>query len=206
MSPTAMPTTENTQSNKIETRLFINNEFVESIEGEKFDVFNPYNEEKVASVYEALSGDVDKAVDAAEAALPAWSELGAFARSAYYYKLADLLEAAGPELAELEAKETGKVASMYSKSHLPLTLDSDVVLTISSGAYHGCFGSETICWPCFGHPRWYFSGHSWARQYGHSPALWCLWCNCAMEYSCPRCGHEDVSGSGYWKYTCGQIV
>ncbi|CAD0022639.1 unnamed protein product [Aureobasidium pullulans] len=113
MSPTAMPTTENTQSNKIETRLFINNEFVESIEGEKFDVFNPYNEEKVASVYEALSGDVDKAVDAAEAALPAWSELGAFARSAYYYKLADLLEAAGPELAELEAKETGKVASMY---------------------------------------------------------------------------------------------
>lgn len=116
-----MPTTENTQSNKIETRLFINNEFVESIEGEKFDVFNPYNEEKVASVYEALSGDVDKAVDAAEVALPAWSELGAFARSAYYYKLADLLEAAGPELAELEAKETGKVASMYSKFYPPLT-------------------------------------------------------------------------------------
>lgn len=105
-------------SGKIETRLFINNEFVESISGKTFDVFNPYNEEKVASVYEALPEDVDKAVDAAEAALPAWEEMGATTRSTYYYKLADLLEAAGPELAELEAKETGKIASQYRKSRL----------------------------------------------------------------------------------------
>lgn len=114
-----MPVREEARSTigKIETRLFINNEFVESIAGKTFDVFNPYNEEKVASVYEALPEDVDRAVDAAEAALPAWEEMGATARSAYYYKLADLLEAAGPELAELEAKETGKIASQYCESH-----------------------------------------------------------------------------------------
>lgn len=118
MSPTAMPVREEARSTgKIETRLFINNEFVESIAGKTFDVFNPYNEEKVASVYEALPEDVDRAVDAAEAALPAWDEMGAMARSAYYYKLADLLEAAGPELAELEAKETGKIASQYCESY-----------------------------------------------------------------------------------------
>lgn len=117
MSPTAMPVHEGAKaSGKIETRLFINNEFVESISGKTFDVFNPYSEEKVASVYEALPEDVDKAVDAAEAALPAWEEMGAIARAEYYYKLADLLEAAGPELAELESKETGQLASRYSKS------------------------------------------------------------------------------------------
>ncbi|KAH0028800.1 aldehyde dehydrogenase, partial [Aureobasidium melanogenum] len=116
MSPTAMPTHEGAKSSgKIETRLFINNEFVESISGKKFDVFNPYSEEKVASVYEALPEDVDRAVETAEAALPAWEEMGAFARADYYYKLADLLEAAGPELAELEAKETGKIASQYQE-------------------------------------------------------------------------------------------
>ncbi|KAG9573297.1 hypothetical protein KCV04_g24670, partial [Aureobasidium melanogenum] len=82
MSPTAMPTHEEAKSSgKIETRLFINNEFVESISGKKFDVFNPYSEEKVASVYEALPEDVDRAVEAAEAALPAWEEMGAIARA-----------------------------------------------------------------------------------------------------------------------------
>ncbi|KAI4719634.1 aldehyde dehydrogenase [Aureobasidium sp. EXF-10727] len=116
MSPTAMPTTEQAQdSGKIETRLFINNEFVESISGRKFNVVNPYSEEVISSVYEALPEDVDRAVEAAETALPAWSEMGALARSEYYYKLAALLEAAGPELAELEAKETGKIASMYQE-------------------------------------------------------------------------------------------
>ncbi|KAI4730166.1 aldehyde dehydrogenase [Aureobasidium sp. EXF-10728] len=116
MSPTAMPTNEQAKGQaKIETRLFINNEFVESISGRKFDVVNPYNEQVISSVYEALPEDVDRAVEAAEAALPAWSEMGAIARSAYYYKLADLLEAAGPELAELEAKETGKIAAQYQE-------------------------------------------------------------------------------------------
>ncbi|CAD0084227.1 unnamed protein product [Aureobasidium vineae] len=116
MSPTAMPVREETKDDgKIETRLFINNEFVESISGQKFDVVNPYSEEVICSVYEALPEDVDRAVEAAEAALPAWSEMGAIARSAYYYKLAVLLEAAGQELAELESKETGKIAATYQE-------------------------------------------------------------------------------------------
>lgn len=83
MSLTAMPVHEEAKtSGKIETRLFINNEFIESISGKKFDVFG----EKVASVYEALPEDVDRAVEGAEAALPAWEEMGAIARADYYYK------------------------------------------------------------------------------------------------------------------------
>ena len=51
---------------------FINNEFVPSRSGKKFDVVNPANGSTTASVYEAGKADVDDAVDAAAAAFPAW--------------------------------------------------------------------------------------------------------------------------------------
>lgn len=51
---------------------FINNEFVPSRSGKKFDVINPANGSTTASVYEAGKADVDDAVDAAAAAFPAW--------------------------------------------------------------------------------------------------------------------------------------
>lgn len=60
----------------IETRLFINGEFVPSKSGKTFDVINPATEKLTASPFEAGAEDVDLAVDAAKAALPAWSALG----------------------------------------------------------------------------------------------------------------------------------
>lgn len=63
---------------KIETRLFINNEFVEAKSGITFPVFNPTNGETVAYVHEASKEDVDDAVASAEAASPVWSALGGF--------------------------------------------------------------------------------------------------------------------------------
>jgi hypothetical protein len=47
---------------KIETRLFINNEFVNSVSGKTFDSINPATEEVICSVQEADAADVDKAV------------------------------------------------------------------------------------------------------------------------------------------------
>jgi len=46
----------------IETRLFINNEFTNSISGKTFDTINPATEEIICSVQEADSADVDIAV------------------------------------------------------------------------------------------------------------------------------------------------
>ncbi|KAF1349646.1 aldehyde dehydrogenase [Delphinella strobiligena] len=119
MSPSAIDESNETKGSKVnfETRLFINGEFVPSIEGKKFDVYSPFTEEKVGSVYEALPADVDKAVDAAEAVFPAWDALGSFARARFFYKLADLLEAAGPELAHLEALCIGKPISTYMEHY-----------------------------------------------------------------------------------------
>ena len=49
-------------TSKLETRLFINNEFVNSTSGKTFDTVNPATEEVICSVQEALAQDVDKAV------------------------------------------------------------------------------------------------------------------------------------------------
>jgi aldehyde dehydrogenase (NAD+) len=99
----------------IETRLFINGEFVASKAGKTFDVINPATEQVTASVYEAGAADVDLAVEAAKAAFPAWSETSCFARAHLFYKLADLLDGARSDLVKLEAVSMGMPVSKYGE-------------------------------------------------------------------------------------------
>jgi predicted nucleic acid binding AN1-type Zn finger protein len=47
---------------KIETRLFINNEFVDSVSGKTFDTVDPATAQVICSVQEAGAADVDNAV------------------------------------------------------------------------------------------------------------------------------------------------
>jgi acyl-CoA reductase-like NAD-dependent aldehyde dehydrogenase len=49
-------------TSKLETRLFINNEFVNSVSGKTFKTVNPSTEEVICEVQEADKADVDKAV------------------------------------------------------------------------------------------------------------------------------------------------
>jgi aldehyde dehydrogenase (NAD+) len=93
---------------QIETRLFIDGGFVPSLAGKTFDVINPATEEVSASVSEALPEDVDRAVEAAKAAFPAWSGLEATERAAYLLKLADGVENSLDEIGYLEAITMGK--------------------------------------------------------------------------------------------------
>lgn len=113
----------------IETRLFINNEFVSAKSGKKFDVINPATEEITASVHEARENDVDLAVAAAKTAFPAWSKLGGFEKAKFLYKLADLYEASNSELSRLEAVSMGKPVSSYSGSIL-IHVDVSVLMIL----------------------------------------------------------------------------
>ncbi|KAF5556064.1 aldehyde dehydrogenase [Fusarium napiforme] len=99
----------------IETRLFINNEFVNAKSGKLFQVINPANKEVVAQVHEAQEEDVELAVDAAEQAFPAWADLSGFQRASYFYKLADLYERNLDHLAWLEAQSMGRPVSTYKE-------------------------------------------------------------------------------------------
>ena len=98
----------------METRLFINNEFVDALSGRKFAVVNPATEEEIAQVHEADVGDVNRAVAAAEEALPSWKAMAGFDRALLFYKLADLLEQYNSDLAKIEAVSMGRPVSTYS--------------------------------------------------------------------------------------------
>jgi aldehyde dehydrogenase (NAD+) len=93
-----------------ETRLLINNEWVEPAEGKTFDTYNPATGEVIAKVASATAPDVDKAVKAARRALESgpWGKMDAADRGKLLFKLADLIEANARELAALESLNCGK--------------------------------------------------------------------------------------------------
>src|SRR3954453_19671244 len=93
-----------------ETRLFINNDWVDPVEGKTFDTYNPATGEVIARVAAAGPADVDKAVKAARRALEAgpWATMDAADRGRLMFKLADLVEKNAEELAVLESLNCGK--------------------------------------------------------------------------------------------------
>ncbi|MEI7949348.1 MAG: aldehyde dehydrogenase family protein, partial [Gammaproteobacteria bacterium] len=90
-----------------QTQLFINNEFVDALDGSTFDVFNPYDNSLLAKVSEAKPADVDRAVAAARKAFPAWSAMSPSDRGVLIGKLADAIEKDRDNLSLIETLDTG---------------------------------------------------------------------------------------------------
>jgi aldehyde dehydrogenase (NAD+) len=105
----------------IETRLFIGGEFVDAADGGRIAVFNPHNNTLLAEVSEATKPDVDRAVEAARKAFPAWKRLAAADRGRLLFKLADAIEADAAYLAELETLDTGHPIRDTSGLDVPRT-------------------------------------------------------------------------------------
>ncbi|KAJ7638729.1 aldehyde dehydrogenase domain-containing protein [Roridomyces roridus] len=96
---------------KVPTGLFINNEFVPSLDSsEVIQVINPFNEEVLCSVVAASPKDVDAAVAAARKAFQTtWGKnVTGWERARLMNKLADLIERDAQELAVLESLNNGK--------------------------------------------------------------------------------------------------
>ncbi|KAL4951225.1 aldehyde dehydrogenase domain-containing protein [Aspergillus filifer] len=91
------------------TGLFINNEFVQGVDGGTIDVINPATSQKICTVAEARAEDVNTAVSAARAALSGpWAEATPTDRSKYLYKLVTLMEESREILAAVESMDNGK--------------------------------------------------------------------------------------------------
>ncbi len=95
----------------VPTDLYINGEFVESSGGERFDVINPATEELLASVASANEADALKALDAAQAAFPAWAARKPRERAEILRKAFELIMADQERLARLITLENGKALS-----------------------------------------------------------------------------------------------
>jgi aldehyde dehydrogenase (NAD+)/betaine-aldehyde dehydrogenase len=97
---------------EIEYGLFINGESAEASSGETRELVEPATGEPLARVAVANERDVDRAVDAAQAALDGdWGKTPPTERSRLLHVLADALVANRKELAELEARNVGKAIS-----------------------------------------------------------------------------------------------
>ncbi|SKC90485.1 aldehyde dehydrogenase (acceptor) [Burkholderia sp. YR290] len=91
----------------MQTQLFIDGRFVPSLSGETLATLNPHDNSVIAEVSMANHADVDRAVAAAKAAFPKWSNLAGAERGRLLLKLADAIEANADRLARLESIDTG---------------------------------------------------------------------------------------------------
>ncbi|KAK1689683.1 aldehyde dehydrogenase [Colletotrichum godetiae] len=95
------------------TGLFINNEWVEGVDKQTFEVINPSTEEVITSVHEATEKDVDIAVAAARKAFEGeWRKVAPSQRGYLLNKLADIAEKNTDLLAAVESLDNGKSISM----------------------------------------------------------------------------------------------
>nr|XP_054751537.1 aldehyde dehydrogenase, mitochondrial-like [Lytechinus pictus] len=95
----------------IYNKLFINNEWVNSVSGKTFPTINPATEEVIAEVSEADKADVDIAYAAANEAFrlgSPWRTANASHRGKLLNRLADLMERDAAYLASLETLDNGK--------------------------------------------------------------------------------------------------
>jgi len=122
MTDTIQSISQNGKTYQVQTGLFINNKFVPSVSGKKFETVNPATAKVITSVYEADAADVDLAVAAAKEAYKTWRTTPPDQRGRLLYKLADLMERDIQELSELESMDNGKPVGVALAVDLPASI------------------------------------------------------------------------------------
>jgi len=109
-----MTTTEKTPAQALldgevldRTQLYIDGAWVESEGTGRIDVINPATEKVIATLAEGTAGDVDRAVAAARAALPAWSATPPAERAAFLQRTSEIMADRTEELATLVSQDMG---------------------------------------------------------------------------------------------------
>ncbi len=100
--------------------LFINNEWQAPADSQYFKTINPADGEALADVATAGQADVDAAVQAAKAALPAWKGLSGHQRAKYLYALARQIQKHSRLFAVLETLDNGKPIRESRDIDIPL--------------------------------------------------------------------------------------
>ncbi|SVB51814.1 uncharacterized protein METZ01_LOCUS204668, partial [marine metagenome] len=111
---------------RIETRLFIDGDYVDAAEGRRFTTTDPSNDETLAEMSAGTGIDIDRAVAAAKRAFKAgvWSRLEPRARMEILYRFADLVDENAEELAVLETLDMGKPISVVISEDIPAVIET----------------------------------------------------------------------------------
>jgi len=98
--------------------LFIDNKWSEPLD--TFGSFNPADGSELAQVTQATNEDVERAVEAARSAHPAWVAMGGHGRATVLYTLARLLQKHARLFAVLETLDNGKTIRETRDADIPL--------------------------------------------------------------------------------------
>lgn len=104
-------------------RVLVGGSLCEALSGESFAVENPADMSVIGHAPRCREPDVERAVQAAQQAFPAWSKLPALTRGRLVARAADLIEARADALAALLALETGNAYTTQARPELNATLD-----------------------------------------------------------------------------------
>ncbi len=102
---------------------FVGGTWVDAAEGGTAEIINPSTGDTIGEVPDGTQADVDRAVDAAQAALPEWLETTPGERAEALLKLADALDANTEELAQLESQNVGKPVPA-ARDEIPVASDN----------------------------------------------------------------------------------
>ncbi len=122
---TVLTEPQSTTSPIQQTKILIDNKWVDSVSGKTFETINPATGEKLAQVAEADAADVDLAVKAARKAFhtkSSWRRMSGAERGKLLNRLADLIEKNIEELATLESLDNGKPKEVARTADLPLVV------------------------------------------------------------------------------------
>jgi len=106
-------------------RQLIGGAWVDSASGATFPVYDPATGEEVAQVARGNAADIDRAVQAARKAFDSgpWARMTPSERGKLIWRLGDLIEAHGRELAELETLDNGKPFGIAHAADVALAAD-----------------------------------------------------------------------------------
>ncbi|MEL4356420.1 MULTISPECIES: acetaldehyde dehydrogenase ExaC [unclassified Luteococcus] len=102
---------------------WINNEWVDPVKGEYFENVTPVTGQVFTRVARGTAEDIEKALDAAHAAAPAWGKTSNTERSNILLKIADRMEEHLEEIAVAETWDNGKAVRETLNADIPLAVD-----------------------------------------------------------------------------------
>ncbi|MGW6510689.1 aldehyde dehydrogenase family protein, partial [Streptomyces niveus] len=102
---------------------WIGGEYVPPAQGKYFENPSPVNGRPFTEIARGTAADVERALDAAHGAAPAWGKTSAATRADILNKIADRMEARLEELAVAESWENGKPVRETLAADIPLAID-----------------------------------------------------------------------------------
>ena len=102
---------------------YIGGEWVAPVGGEYFENISPVTGKAFCEVARSRAEDIEKALDAAHAAAPAWGRTAVAERALILCRIADRMEEHLEELAVIETWDNGKAVRETLNADLPLAID-----------------------------------------------------------------------------------